>query len=80
MLPPIVCWECGTPIGDKADLFLAERKELVEAKLAELNITADHALTAVDLQIDCGEILDRLLLPRICCRKVLLTVMLFEAQ
>ena len=77
MLVPVTCFTCGNPIGDIEDLFRNLRAARVREILAERGTTATQAAVDADLQIDCSEILDRLGIKRDCCRKCLVTAMIF---
>ena len=77
MLTPIVCFTCGAPTGDVEDLFQAMRAARVRAVLAERGTAATQAAVDAGLQIDCSEILTRLGITHDCCRKVLVTAMLY---
>jgi DNA-directed RNA polymerase subunit N (RpoN/RPB10) len=77
MLTPIVCFDCGLPVGDKEDLFRHMRAERVKKVLAEHGTTAAHALTDAGLQIDCSEIMAALGVHMDCCRKTLATALIY---
>jgi DNA-directed RNA polymerase subunit N (RpoN/RPB10) len=77
MLTPVTCFTCGCPVGDKEDLFRHMRAALVRATLAERGTQPTQAASDAGLQIDCREILDRLQVTGDCCRKALVTAMIF---
>lgn len=77
MLVPVICFTCGNPIGDVEDLFRALRSARVREILAERGTTATQAAVDADLQINCSDILDRLGIKCDCCRKCLVTAMIF---
>jgi DNA-directed RNA polymerase subunit N (RpoN/RPB10) len=77
MLTPIVCFDCGLPVGDKEDLFRHMRAERVKATLTEHGTIATHALTDAGLQIDCQDILEALGVHMDCCRKTLVSALIF---
>jgi DNA-directed RNA polymerase subunit N (RpoN/RPB10) len=77
MLVPVLCFTCGCPVGDVEDLFRHMRAARVRAILAERGTTATQAAADAGLQIDCSDILDRLGVVHDCCRKALVTAMIF---
>jgi len=77
MLVPVICFTCGNPIGDIEDLFHHLRAARVREILAERGTTATQAAADAGLQIDCSDILDRLGIKNDCCRKCLVTAMIF---
>ena len=77
MLIPIVCFTCGLPVGDKADLFRRLKAERVNRILAEHGTVPSQVPFDSKLQIDCEDILDRLKIRRPCCRTRLVTAMEF---
>jgi len=77
MLTPIVCMTCGCPVGDKAGAFRHMRAKKVRALLAERGTAAERAPADAGLRIECAEILDALRIAHDCCRKTLVTAMVF---
>lgn len=77
MLVPVLCFTCGYPVGDVEDLFHHMRAARVRAVLAERGTVAAQAATDAGLQIDCGDILDRLGVEHDCCRMTLVTAMIY---
>jgi hypothetical protein len=77
MLTPVVC-TCGMPIGDVAPLFLLMRAARVREVLAARGTAATQAAIDAGLQIECGDILDRLQVVYDCCRARLVTNMQFK--
>ena len=78
MLCPVLCFSCGYPVGDVEDLFRHIRAARVRDVLAERGTAATQAAVDAGLQVDCGDILDRLKIDRDCCRKTLVTAMVFR--
>ena len=78
MLVPVICFTCGCPVGDVEDLFLHMRAEKIRAILAERGTTASQAAADAGLQVDCSDILDKLGIKYDCCRKVLVTAMIYS--
>jgi DNA-directed RNA polymerase subunit N (RpoN/RPB10) len=77
MLMPILCFTCGMPIGDKADLFKRLRSEKAKAILAQRGTIPTKASVDPGLQIDCTDIFDRLKIFQYCCRMHLTSNMEF---
>jgi len=77
MLTPVVCFDCGLPVGDEEDLFREMRAELVERVLRERGTDPASAPADAGLQIDCGEILDELNVHMGCCRTRLISALIF---
>jgi DNA-directed RNA polymerase subunit N (RpoN/RPB10) len=77
MLTPIVCMTCGCPVGDKAGAFRHMRAKKVKAALAERGTAAERASADAGLRIECADILDSLRVGPDCCRKTLVTAMVF---
>ena len=78
MLCPVVCFTCGCPVGDVEDIFRHMRAARVRGILAERGTAATQAAVDAGLQVDCGDILDRLGIDHDCCRKTLVTAMVFR--
>ena len=78
MLVPVLCFTCGCPIGDVEDLFHHMRAARVRPILAERGTTATQAASDTGLQIDCSDILDQLGIIHDCCRKTLVSAMIFS--
>lgn len=77
MLPPVVCFTCGFPIGDVAEIFLHLRAARVRAALEARGTAAAEAAVDSGLQVDCSDVLDALGLRYDCCRMHLVTAMVF---
>ncbi len=72
MLIPVKCFTCGKVIGDK---YLYYQEQIIAVK-NERRINPDVIQYLDETQIDKtveGEILDKLKLTRICCRRHMLT-------
>ena len=72
MLIPVKCFTCGKVIGDK---YLYYQEQIIAVK-TERRINPDVIQYLDESQIDKtveGEILDKLKLKRICCRRHMLT-------
>ena len=78
MLVPILCFTCGSAIGDVEDLYLSMRAARVAAALAENDTAAVAASIDPKLQIDCRDILELLNVRFDCCRAHLITCMQFS--
>jgi DNA-directed RNA polymerase subunit N (RpoN/RPB10) len=78
MLCPVLCFTCGCPVGDVAALFRHMRAARVRAVLAERGTAPALAAADAGLQIDCSDILDQLCIDNDCCRKTLVTAMIFS--
>lgn len=78
-IPP-TCLTCGCPIGDVGTLYRHLRIKRIKEALAARGTTATQAAIDAGLQIDCGDILERLGIPeeRDCCRGCLVTTVSFE--
>ena len=77
MLTPVLCFTCGFPIGDVEVLFQHMRADRIREILAKRGTTATQAAVDAGLQFDCGDILDKLKVTHDCCRKALVTAMIF---
>jgi len=72
MLIPVKCFTCGKVIGDK---YLYYQEQIIAVKM-ERRINPDVIQYLDETQIDKtveGEILDKLKITRICCRRHMLT-------
>ena len=72
MLIPVKCFTCGNVIGDK---YLYYQEQIIAVK-NERRINPDVIQYLDETQIDKtveGEILDKLKITRICCRRHMLT-------
>lgn len=77
MLIPVVCFTCGCPVGDLADVFLHMKAERVRKALAERGTVPLQAANDADLQVPCDDIFDALGVANSCCRKCLTTAMIY---
>jgi hypothetical protein len=75
---PVLCFSCGYPVGDVEALFRHMRAARVRSALARRGTAATQAAVDAGLQVDCGDILDRLKISNDCCRKTLVTAMVFR--
>ncbi len=72
MLPPVVCFTCGMPIGDVAPLYAALKSSLMAEKAKELDLPVTQITLSADIQINMRDILEKTLKIRLeCCRKTL---------
>lgn len=78
MLVPVRCFTCGCSVGHVSAVYALARRRLVEAKLAERGTAPSQSMVDTGLQIECGEILDRLAIVHLCCRKTLIAAMNFQ--
>ena len=78
MLLVIVCFSCGCPVGDKADLYRHMRAARVREVLAARGTIPTQAAADAGLQIPCGDILDALGIVNDCCRKCFTTAMVYS--
>ena len=72
MLIPVKCFTCGKVIGDK---YLAYQEEVIKVKV-ERQVNPEKIQYLDENQIDKtveGEILDKLKITRMCCRRHMLT-------
>jgi DNA-directed RNA polymerase subunit N (RpoN/RPB10) len=67
MIPPCRCKTCGSPVGDVAPIYYAERLRRVKAALASRRILASHSLTDMAMHVDMADILDLLGIHADCC-------------
>ena len=78
MLIPIRCFTCKMPVGDVDDLFRSMRAARVRETLAARGTTPTQAAVDGGLQLDCSDILEKLGVRHSCCRKTLVTGMVFS--
>jgi DNA-directed RNA polymerase subunit N (RpoN/RPB10) len=72
MIIPVKCFSCGKVLGDMYRYYVTEVRKL---KLAD-NMEVDNVIYLTKIQTDKtaeGEILDKLHLNKICCRRHMLT-------
>jgi DNA-directed RNA polymerase subunit N (RpoN/RPB10) len=72
MLIPVKCFTCGTVIGDK---YLYYQEQVIEIKMErQINPEVIQYLdpTNIDKTVE-GEVLDKLQLTKLCCRRHMLT-------
>ena len=77
MLVPVLCFTCGCSIADLEDIFRHLRAAKVKEILDQRKTTATQAAVDAGLQIDCSDILDTLNIMHACCRKTMVTAMIF---
>ncbi len=73
MLCPVVCFSCGCPIGDVADLFRHIRAKRVAAVLGEHKTLPTQAAVDPGLRIELTADLARLGVTNDCCVGHLIT-------
>ena len=78
MLTPVRCFTCGSSTGHVAVVFATERRRRAKEALAARNTAPSMAMVDAGLDLACGDLLDRLQIPRDCCRKTLLTAMIYQ--
>lgn len=78
MLTPVRCFTCGSSTGHVATVFAHERRRRAKAALTERGTVPNMAMVDAGLQLACGDVLDRLKIDRDCCRKTLITAMIFQ--
>jgi DNA-directed RNA polymerase subunit N len=72
MIIPVKCFTCGKVIGDMYRYFTTESRKIKTTK----NMEVDNVIYLTKIQTDKtpeGEVLDRLNLNKICCRRHMLT-------
>jgi DNA-directed RNA polymerase subunit N len=72
MLIPVKCFTCGKVIGDK---YLSYQEQVIKVKV-ERQINPEKIQYLDETQMDKtveGEILDKLKITRMCCRRHMLT-------
>ncbi|NBQ70675.1 MAG: hypothetical protein EBU46_18310 [Nitrosomonadaceae bacterium] len=78
MLVPVRCMTCGCPVGDVAPVFARLRTRRAREVLGERGALPTQAMIDAELSVPCGDILDRLKVTADCCRKTLMTSMVFS--
>ena len=78
MLIPVRCITCGTPIGHVAPAFAHARRKRARAALGARGTLPMQAMVDAELALPVGDILDRLAVTHDCCRKTLVTTMIFQ--
>ena len=72
MIIPVKCFTCGNVLGDLYRYFVTEVRKIKIAKKTEI----DNVIYLTKIQTDKtpeGEVLDKLRLKKICCRRHMLT-------
>ena len=72
MIIPIKCFTCGTVLGNKYRYYLSEVRKIKLARKMEV----DKVVYLTEKHIDKtpeGEVLDKLHLTKMCCRRHMLT-------
>ncbi|NBQ43370.1 MAG: hypothetical protein EBU23_13030 [Mycobacteriaceae bacterium] len=77
MLVPVRCMTCGCPVGDVAPAFARERAARARAAFGARGAVPTQAMIDANISVPCGDILDRLAVTADCCRKTLMTAMIF---
>lgn len=72
MIPPVRCFTCGKVLSDKWEYYQQERAKLEGAQPTAAAKSTPKALPFFD-KTHTGELMDRLGLTRICCRRHMLT-------
>jgi DNA-directed RNA polymerase subunit N (RpoN/RPB10) len=78
MLVPVRCITCGTPIGHIAPAFAHARRKRARTALGARGTLPMQAMVDAELALPVGDILDRLAVTHDCCRKTLVTTMIFQ--
>jgi DNA-directed RNA polymerase I, II, and III subunit RPABC5 len=72
MIIPVKCFTCGKVIGNKYDYYKEQVRKIKMAK----NMEVDKVIYLTEDYVDKtpeGEVLDKLQLTKMCCRRHLLT-------
>ena len=72
MIIPVKCFTCGKVLGDKYRFYLAQVRQAKMAKGMEVEKVVYLTPTTVDKTPE-GDVMDRLQLTRMCCRRHMLT-------
>lgn len=74
----VLCFSCGTPIGDVADEYHAMLRERVQALQQKTGVLPEKMMEDPSTQIDVQDILDALQIDADCCRTHLCTTVDFR--
>lgn len=80
MLVPVVCFTCGSSLGDKAPLYHYVRRNRMAARYGKPDGGTAPVRAAVDPALTeniMGDVLDALQVTK-CCRTHLVTAMIFD--
>ena len=72
MIIPVKCFSCGKVLADLYRYYINEVRKMKTAK----NVEVDNVIYLTKVQTDKtpeGEVMDRLLLNKMCCRRHMLT-------
>lgn len=75
---PVRCFSCGGPVGQVVTVFAHARQKRIREVLKSRDTAPSQATIDTDLQVACGDILDRLGILDDCCRTSLFTTMVFQ--
>jgi DNA-directed RNA polymerases I, II, and III subunit RPABC5 len=72
MIIPVKCFTCGKVIGDKYNYYLTQVRKIKESRDMDINKVVYLTKEFIDKTPE-GEVLDKLGLNKMCCRRHLLT-------
>jgi DNA-directed RNA polymerase I, II, and III subunit RPABC5 len=72
MIIPVKCFTCGKVIGDKYNYYLSQVRKIKESRSMDVNKVIYLTKEYIDKTPE-GEVLDKLGLTKMCCRRHMLT-------
>lgn len=72
MIIPVKCFTCGKVIADKYNYYLTQVRKIKESRNMDVNKVVYLTKEFIDKTPE-GEVLDKLGLTKMCCRRHLLT-------
>jgi DNA-directed RNA polymerases I, II, and III subunit RPABC5 len=72
MIIPVKCFTCGKVIGNKYNYYLSQVRKIKESRSMDVNKVVYLTKEYIDKTPE-GEVLDKLGLTKMCCRRHMLT-------
>ena len=72
MIIPVKCFTCGKVIGNKYNYYLSQVRKIKESRSMDVNKVVYLTKEYIDKTPE-GEVLDKLGLMKMCCRRHMLT-------
>jgi DNA-directed RNA polymerase subunit N (RpoN/RPB10) len=65
----VVCFTCGSLLGDRAKIYRSELKKAMQKVCEDNNIAITKILTDPTIEIDFTDLFEKLRIDSDCCRK-----------
>ncbi len=78
MIVPVRCPSCGMPIGQVEPVFIELQKEKMKKTLEEYDTLPSKASANLNIEADCEDIFNLLIINNLCCRMHIMSTFYFH--